>query len=115
MQVPVKDEQGHVRLLHVTEEAVYLQAGRNGGLIFYTEHGAYTLIRKVEDWASWLETMGADFMQVDRGTIVNLQKPWEFSSELRVLELQGDRDKILIPVSERKVAKLRERTVSSRK
>lgn len=88
---------------------MYLQVDRNGGLIFYTERGAYTLIRKVEDWASLLETMSANFMQVDRGTIVNLQKPWDFSSILRVLELQGDYNKILIPVSERKVAKLKEK------
>lgn len=107
MHVPVKDEQNQIRLLRVMDETVYIQAGRNGGLIFYTEGGTYTLIRNVEDWASLLETLAVNFFQVDRGTIVNLQKSWEFSSELRVLKLQDDRNKILIPVAERKAAKLK--------
>jgi len=109
MQVPVKDEQGHIRLLHVTMETVYLQTECKGELVFHTEHGTYTLIRRMEDWAYLLESETDDFLRVDRGTIVNLRIPWQFDHELRVLELQHDRGMIRIPVSERKVSEIKDR------
>jgi len=109
MHVPVKDEQGHIRLLHVTMETVYLQSGRNGELIFHTERGKYTLLRRMEDWANLLASEMDDFLRVDRGTIVNLRRPWQFASGLRVLELIGDCGVIRIPVSEKKVAELKAR------
>ncbi len=109
MHVPVKDEQGHIRLLHVMIETVFLQIDRNGDLVFHTERGKYTLIRRLEDWASWLEAETADFLRVDRGTIVNLRKPWQFAPDLRVLELRDDHGGIRIPVSEKIVAALKTR------
>ena len=109
MYVPVKDEQGQCCLIHATKEVLYLQIDRDRGLVFYTERGKYTLIRRMEDWASLLKAETTDFLRVDRGTIVNLRKPWQFSPELRVLTLRDDRGVIRIPVSERKVAALKAR------
>ena len=109
MHVPVKDEQGRIRMLHVTMETVYLQTDRNGELVFYTERGKYTLIRRMEDWAYLLESETDDFLRVDRGAIVNLRKPWQFAPELRVLKYRDERNMIHIPVSEKKVADLKAR------
>lgn len=109
MHVPVKDEQGHIRLIYVTTETVYMQTDRNGELVFHTERGKYTLIRTMEDWAYLLESETDDFLRVDRGTIVNLRKSWQFVPDLRVLKLRDNRKTIFIPVSENKVADLKAR------
>ncbi|XID90246.1 hypothetical protein ACF3MZ_17005 [Paenibacillaceae bacterium WGS1546] len=52
MHIPVKDERGYLRMLNVIDEAVYLQVDPYGKLVFHTENEEYSLIRKIEDWAS---------------------------------------------------------------
>lgn len=106
MQVPVKDEHGQIRLLHLTGEVIYLQTNRSGGIDFFTECGKYTLIRRMEDWEAWLDARTSGFLRVDRGTIVNLQKQWQYSPELRALKLQVGTNCIHVPVTEQKVAQL---------
>lgn len=110
MHVPVKDRQGHIRLLHVSEETIFLQIDRNGELVFHTTIGEFPLIRRVEEWAVLLAD--TDFLRVDRGTIVNFNKHWLFAPELRVLRYRDDQRLLQIPISEKSIAKIKRYTAS---
>ena len=106
MQVPVKNEHDQIQLLDLIEEAIYLQTDRSGGINIFTDYGIFTLIRRIGDWVALLDSSASMFLRVDRGTIVNLQKPWQYSPELRVLKLIADSKSIHIPVSEQKITQL---------
>ncbi|MBW7452874.1 LytTR family transcriptional regulator DNA-binding domain-containing protein [Paenibacillus sepulcri] len=104
MYIPVKDAEGNIQLLHVSQDTLFMQTDQSGNLLFHTDHGAYQSIRRVEEWASLLHKVG--FLRVDRGTIVNLNKAWLFDSTLRVLKPLGMIGSIVIPVSGKSVDKL---------
>ncbi|WP_027085818.1 LytTR family transcriptional regulator DNA-binding domain-containing protein [Cohnella panacarvi] len=106
MRILVKDTLGHIQWLQVSEETDYVQINSSGEILFYTEFGVFSLIRRIGEWASLLEAEG--FLRVDRGTIINLKKAWLFDPEFRVLRLHSVQSKVHIPIAERSLVNLKE-------
>ncbi|MFB9274153.1 LytTR family DNA-binding domain-containing protein [Cohnella cellulosilytica] len=98
MMLSLVDSNGDVCLVSI-QDMVYLQMNGREGLQFYTDNGIYKALTATKDWATFLQDKG--FLQLDRGTIVNVKKVAAYNSELRVVTVPTSEGNVLLPVAEK--------------
>ncbi|MFB9274115.1 LytTR family DNA-binding domain-containing protein [Cohnella cellulosilytica] len=80
-------------------DIVYLQTDGYGEVLFYTFDGKYRAITRLGEWSELLREKG--FLQMDRGTVVNMRKIISLDRGLRVIKVAVSEGDVNIPVSER--------------
>ena len=98
MILPLIDSSGKHRLLS-TQDIAYLQTNGQGELQFYSNEGISRPIILLKDWAMLLEKEG--FVQIDRGTIVNMRRIGSVDPNLRIVTIQLLDGVVSIPFAER--------------
>ncbi|MFC4304390.1 LytTR family transcriptional regulator DNA-binding domain-containing protein [Cohnella boryungensis] len=98
MMLSLVDSNGDICLVDI-QDMVYLQMNGHEGLHFYTDNGIYKALTAAKDWAAFLQDKG--FLQLDRGTIVNVKKVAAYNSELRVVTVTTSEGNVFLPVAEK--------------
>ncbi|WP_373232983.1 LytTR family DNA-binding domain-containing protein [Cohnella sp.] len=98
MMLSLVDSNGDICLIDI-QDMVYLQMNGHEGLHFYTDNGIYRALTAAKDWAAFLQNKG--FLQLDRGTIVNVKKVAAYNPELRVVTVTTSEGNVLLPVAEK--------------
>ncbi|WP_164472880.1 LytTR family transcriptional regulator DNA-binding domain-containing protein [Cohnella candidum] len=91
------DSKGKLRLMNV-QDILYLQTSGFGGLDFYAFDERFKPLTSLQNWFTLLQNEG--FMQLDRGTIVNVKKISSYDPNLRVVVVPTHEGNILIPFTE---------------
>jgi DNA-binding LytR/AlgR family response regulator len=89
---------GEHRMLDVAD-IIYLQTDGYGKVLFYTLDDKYRAITRLGEWSDVLRK--EDFLQTDRGTVVNRRKITSLDRGLRVIKVAMSEGDLNIPISER--------------
>lgn len=87
------------------QDLIYLQVDSADGLRFYSYEGKFKALSAIKEWAALLQEQ--NFIQVDRGTIVNVGKVKEYNPHLRVVTVHTSEGEVLLPVAEKVIRPLR--------
>ena len=98
MILPLINSSGEHRLLN-TQDIAYLQTNGQGKLHFYSNEGISRPMILLKDWAMLLEKEG--FVQIDRGTIVNMGRIGSVDADLHVVTIPFLDSVVSIPFAER--------------
>lgn len=87
------------------QNLIYLQIDGAEGLRFYGFDCKFRALTTIRDWAILLQDH--NFMQLDRGTVVNVEKIMRYISDLRVVTVHTSEGEVLLPVAEKVIRPLR--------
>ncbi len=97
MNLLLIDSKGKPRVMNV-HDILYLQTNGFGGLYFYSFDERFKPISTLLDWCTFLQSEG--FLQLDRGTMVNVRKISSYDPTLRVVTIPNHNGNIIIPFTE---------------
>ena len=104
MILPLINSEGQFCFLD-TQEIIYIQTNGVGNIYIHSFDEKYRAMSMMRDWSLLLRN--SDFMQMDRGTIVNTRNIVSYDPILNVVGILASNGEVSIPVSHKMISTVR--------